>query len=142
MLKFRAVSQVVDRHRAERSKLPFMETQWQAPAAAGGFAADSDGEDGDAADATGVLDDDEEFGETGTHAELGTFEVETILKYRCNRMKRRDEWLVKWKNYPTSKNTWERFSHFMTSEFRNLANDLKRRATGVPHIVDSDKDDE
>mmetsp|Transcript_37417 Transcript_37417/g.92697 ORF Transcript_37417/g.92697 Transcript_37417/m.92697 type:complete len:101 (+) Transcript_37417:406-708(+) len=94
------------------------------------------------ADATGVLDDDEEFGETGTHAELGTFEVETILKYRCNRMKRRDEWLVKWKNYPTSKNTWERFSHFMTSEFRNLANDLKRRATGVPHIVDSDKDDE
>ncbi|KAJ1637498.1 hypothetical protein T492DRAFT_301128 [Pavlovales sp. CCMP2436] len=140
-LKFRAVSQVVDRHRAERSKLPFMETQWQAPVAAGGFAADSDGEDGDAADATGVLDDDEEFGETGTHAELGTFEVETILKYRCNRMKRRDEWLVKWKNYPRSKNTWERFSHFMTSEFRDLAKDLKRRATGVPHIVDSDKDD-
>ncbi|KAJ1616623.1 hypothetical protein T492DRAFT_895109 [Pavlovales sp. CCMP2436] len=74
---------------------------------------------------TGVLADDEVFGETGTHAELGTFEIETILKYRCNRMKRRNEWLVKWKNYPTSKNTWKQFSHFMTREFRDLANDLK-----------------
>ncbi|KAJ1631497.1 hypothetical protein T492DRAFT_869833 [Pavlovales sp. CCMP2436] len=55
---------------------------------------------------------------------------------------RRDEWLVMWKNsYPTSKNTWEQFSHFMTSEFRDLANDLKRRATGVPLIVDTDEDD-
>ncbi|KAJ1630602.1 hypothetical protein T492DRAFT_871496 [Pavlovales sp. CCMP2436] len=90
-LKVRAVSQVVDRHRAERSKLPVHEAQWQAPGAAGGFAADSDSEDGDAADATGVLDDNEDFGETGTHAELSTFEVETILKYRCKRMKRRDE---------------------------------------------------
>ncbi|KAJ1635916.1 hypothetical protein T492DRAFT_862551 [Pavlovales sp. CCMP2436] len=40
---------------------------------------------------------------------------EKNIKYR--RMKRRDEWLVKWKNYPTSKNTWDWFSHFMTSEF-------------------------
>ncbi|KAJ1640224.1 hypothetical protein T492DRAFT_855229 [Pavlovales sp. CCMP2436] len=36
---------------------------------------------------------------------LRAADVETILKYRCNRMKRRDEWLVKWENYPTSKNT-------------------------------------
>ncbi|KAJ1638928.1 hypothetical protein T492DRAFT_857527 [Pavlovales sp. CCMP2436] len=40
--------------------------------------------------------------ELPTRYALGTFEVETILKYRCNRMKQRDEWLVKWKNYPTS----------------------------------------
>ncbi|KAJ1623966.1 hypothetical protein T492DRAFT_882659 [Pavlovales sp. CCMP2436] len=40
------------------------------------------------------------------------------------------------------KNTLERFSHFMTSEFRDLANDLKRRATGAPRIIDSDEGDE
>lgn len=35
------------------------------------------------------------------------YKVEHVLDCRHNRSRKRDEWLIKWKNYPATENTWE-----------------------------------
>ncbi|KAJ1628718.1 hypothetical protein T492DRAFT_874676 [Pavlovales sp. CCMP2436] len=77
VLNFEVVSHVIDRLRADS-------------AAGGGAAADDDSEGGDA---TGLLSDDDN--DDSTHAERGTWNVETIVKFRFNKKRRRDEWFVK-----------------------------------------------
>ena len=39
------------------------------------------------------------------------FEVEAIVGHRQNRARRRHEFLIKWKGWPTAENTWEPTSH-------------------------------
>ena len=39
--------------------------------------------------------------------EAEEYEVEDILDERLNKRRKRKEWLVKWKGYPSEENTWE-----------------------------------
>ena len=51
-----------------------------------------------------IKDDDDDDG----HEE---YEVETILRKRYNRRRKRQEWLIKWKGYGSERNTWEPEEH-------------------------------
>jgi hypothetical protein len=48
------------------------------------------------------------------------FEVEKILEHRRSGQRKQKEYLVKWKDQPTSENSWVKESHFDTIEIINV----------------------
>ena len=59
-----------------------------------------------------------------THDDL--WEVEKVIQHRS--YYRKDQWLVKWKGYPESHNTWEPWEHLLTPEAQAEAQAVKEAA--------------
>ena len=91
-LAFKQVSLVVDRVRAEKSRLPFVEDPVRVSAAV------EEEEDADYAD---ILD--------APQTSDNNYEVEKLLDYRMRNGV--EEWRVHWKGYAVSRSTWEPMAH-------------------------------
>jgi hypothetical protein len=138
-LKFPTQSKVISRLLGELSRLPFVE---------GGEGCHPDSSEDEAeADATGLL------GDYGASAAEPEWEVERLFRYRTH--KGQDKWLVKWRGFADSRNSWAMLSD-LSDSLRGEALALKdaaarnrsakvsaqqqRRAGARPAIVDNDSD--
>jgi hypothetical protein len=76
--------------------------------------------------------------DTGEHEE---WEAEQILSQRYNKRRKRDEWLLKWKDYGPENNTWEPVVNLanapeLLDEFRLTQNPLPKPApSSFPHRI-------
>ncbi|KAJ1637177.1 hypothetical protein T492DRAFT_901146 [Pavlovales sp. CCMP2436] len=52
-----------------------------------------------------------------------------------------DELPMRYKEDPVSQNKWEPYAHFVWRDLHDAAEEIKKRATGVPHIIDSEDDE-